>query len=180
MATGKDQVKRLREETGAGVMDCKRALEESKGDFENAKALIKQRGLAKAQTKSDREAKEGIVEAYIHSGGRIGALVELSSETDFVARNPEFRELAKAIAMQVAAMSPKHVSWELLKDDEIKALLEEHGDEKAAKAAAVLMHQPYIKDQSKTIGDLVTALAAQTGENIKVRRIARFELGEAK
>ena len=114
----------------------------------------------------------------VRTGRATPSLVELSSETDFVARNPEFRELAKAIAMQVAAMSPKHVSWELLKDDEIKALLEEHGDEKTAKAAAVLMHQPYIKEQSKTIGDLVTALAAQTGENIKVRRIARFQLGE--
>ena len=119
MATATD-VQRLRSETGAGVMDSKKALEAAKGDFEKA----------------------------------------------------------KAIAMQVAAMSPKHVSWELLKDDEIKALLEEHGDEKTAKAAAVLMHQPYIKEQSKTIGDLVTALAAQTGENIKVRRFVRFEVGE--
>jgi elongation factor Ts len=178
MATARD-VQRLRTETGAGVMDSKKALEAAKGDFEKAKSILKEKGLASATKRGDREAKEGIVEAYIHGGGRIGALVELSSETDFVARNPEFRELAKAIAMQVAAMSPKHVSWELLKDDEIKELLEEHGDEKTAKAAAVLMHQPYIKDQSKTIGDLVTQLAATTGENIKIRRIARFQLGEA-
>src|SRR2546425_1775930 len=153
MATGKDEVKRLREETGAGVMDCKRALEESKGDFENAKALIKQRGLAKAQSKADREAKEGVVEAYVHAGGRIAAMVELSSETDFVARYPEFRELAKEIAMQVAAMDPKDV------------------DE--------LLGQAYIRDDSKTVGELVTGLAASTGENVRIRRFTRFQLGES-
>src|SRR3979490_406617 len=119
MATASD-VQRLRTETGAGVMDSKKALEESKGDFEKAKTILKERGLARAATRGAREGTEGVVEAYIHSNGRIGALVELSSETDFVARNPEFRDLAKAIAMQVAAMSPKPVSWELLKDDENK------------------------------------------------------------
>ena len=153
MATGKDEVKRLREETGAGVMDCKRALEESKGDFEKARALIRERGLAKAQTKSDREAKEGIVEAYVHAGGRIGAMVELSSESDFVARNPQFRELAKEVAMQVAAMDPKDV------------------DE--------LLEQAYIRDASKTIGELVTGIAATTGENVRVRRFKRFQLGQS-
>ena len=153
MATGKDEVKRLREETGAGVMDCKRALEESKGDFERAKALIKERGLAKAQKKSDREAKEGIVEAYVHAGGRIGAMVEVSSETDFVARNPEFRELAKELAMQVAAMDPKDV------------------DE--------LLEQTYIRDASKKVGELVTGIAATTGENVRVRRFKRFQLGQS-
>jgi elongation factor Ts len=177
MATASD-VQRLRAETNAGVMDSKKALEAADGDFEKAKAILKEKGLASAAKRGGREAKEGVIEAYIHSGGRIGALVELSSETDFVSRNPEFRELARAIAMQVAAMKPKHVAWELLKDEEIKALLDEHGDEKTAKAAAVLMHQPYIKDQGKTIGDLVTQLAATTGENIKIKRIARFELGE--
>ena len=153
MATGKDEVKRLREQTGAGVMDCKRALEESKGDFEQAKALIKERGLAKAQKKSDREAKEGIVEAYVHAGGRIGAMVEVSSETDFVARNPEFRELAKELAMQVAAMDPKDV------------------DE--------LLEQAYIRDASKKVGELVTSIAAATGENVRVRRFKRFQLGQS-
>jgi len=153
MATGKDEVKRLREETGAGVMDCKRALEESKGDFERARALIKERGLAKAQKKSDREAKEGIVEAYVHAGGRIGAMVEVSSETDFVARNPEFRELAKELAMQVAAMDPKDV------DD--------------------LLEQAYIRDASKKVGELVTGIAAATGENVRVRRFKRFQLGQS-
>lgn len=153
MANSKDHVKRLREETGAGVMDCKRALDEAKGDFERAKALIKERGLAKAKEKSDREANEGVVEAYVHAGGRIGAMVELSSETDFVARNPDFKGLAKEIAMQVAAMDPTSVDQ--------------------------LLEQPYIRDASKTIGELVTTIAASTGENVRVKRFKRFELGQS-
>src|SRR5204862_5204570 len=153
MANSKDDVKRLREETGAGVMDCKRALDEEKADFSKAKTLIKERGLAKAKEKADREAKEGVVEAYVHAGGRIGAMVELSSETDFVARNPDFRELAKEIAMQVAAMDPKDL------------------DE--------LLEQAYIRDASKTIGELVTGVAATTGENVRVKRFKRFELGQS-
>ncbi len=153
MANTKDDVKRLREETGAGVMDCKRALEETRGDFEKARTLIKDRGLEKAQKKSDREAKEGLVEAYVHAGGRIGAMVELSSETDFVARNPDFQRLAKELAMQVAAMDPKNV------------------DE--------LLEQVYIRDSSKKVGDLVTGIAATTGENVRVRRFKRFQLGQS-
>jgi elongation factor Ts len=153
MASAKDDVKRLREETGAGVMDCKRALDEAKGDFEKARGLIKERGLAKAKEKADREAKEGIVEAYVHAGGRIGAIVELSSETDFVARNPDFRGLAKEIAMQVAAMDPTNVDR--------------------------LLEQPYIRDSSKTIGELVTTIAATTGENVRIKRFKRFELGQS-
>jgi len=153
MASAKDDVKRLREETGAGVMDCKRALDEAKGDFEKARGLIKERGLAKAKEKADREAKEGIVEAYVHAGGRIGAIVELSSETDFVARNPDFRGLAKEIAMQVAAMDPTNVDQ--------------------------LLEQPYIRDSSKTIGELVTTIAATTGENVRIKRFKRFELGQS-
>jgi elongation factor Ts len=153
MANSKDHVKRLREETGAGVMDCKRALDEAKGDFEKAKSLIKERGLAKAKEKADREANEGLVEAYVHAGGRIGAMVELSSETDFVARNPNFKELAREIAMQVAAMDPTDVDQ--------------------------LLGQPYIRDASKTIGELVTGIAATTGENVRVKRFKRFELGQS-
>lgn len=152
MASAQD-VARLRAETGAGVMESKRALEETGGDFERAKALLKERGLAKAAQKSDREAKEGVVEAYVHAGGRIGALVEVSSETDFVARNQDFKDLARNLAMQVAAMDP--------------ATVEE------------LVEQPYIRDQAKTIRDLVSAVAASTGENVQIRRIARFELGKA-
>jgi len=153
MANVRDDVKRLREETGAGVMDCKRALDEAKGNFEKAKGLIKERGLAKAKEKADRDAKEGLVEAYVHAGGRIGAMVELSSETDFVARNPDFKELAREIAMQVAAMDPKDVDQ--------------------------LLGQPYIRDASKTIGELVTGIASTTGENVRVKRFKRFELGQS-
>jgi len=150
---GAQEVAKLRGETGAGVMECKKALQDAADDYETAKALIKERGLARAAKKSDREANQGLVEAYIHGGGRIGALVELSSETDFVARNQDFRDLARDIAMQVAAMEPADVE-ELLK-------------------------QPFIKNTGRTIGDLVTSVAASTGENVHVRRIARFELGQA-
>ena len=134
-------------------MECNRALDETGGDFERAKALIKERGLAKVQKKSDRDAKEGVIESYVHSGNRIGALVELSSETDFVARNQEFKDLAREIAMQVAAMDPKNVEE--------------------------LLGQAYIRDASKTVGELVTTLAASTGENVRVRRFKRFQLGES-
>jgi len=152
MPINAQDVQRLRRESGAGVMDCKHALEDARGDFEKAKALLRERGLEKAQQKSDRKAREGIVYAYVHPGGRIGALVELSSETDFVARHPDFRELAKEIAMQVAAMDPKDV------------------DE--------LLGQAYIREASRTIGELVAGLAASTGENVRVRRFTRFALGE--
>lgn len=147
------EVQRLREETSAGVMDCKRALEDALGDYEKAKALLAERGVASAAKKAGREAKEGIVASYIHSGGRIGALVEVSSETDFVARGDDFQKLAQEIAMQVAAMDPADI-------DELYA-------------------QAYIRDASKTVKDLVTGLAAKTGENLSVRRFQRFALGEA-
>lgn len=172
-------VRRLRADTGAGVMDCKRALEAAGGDLERAKETLRQRGLASAAKRAEREAREGVVEAYIHAGGRVGALVELSSETDFVARNPEFRELARNIAMQVAAMSPQVVSEDELGPEDRARLVKEHGDEKRALESAVLLRQPYIKDSSRTIADLVTALAATTGENVRVRRFARFQLGES-
>ncbi len=146
-------VQRLRSESGAGVMDCKRALEETGGDYAKALALIKERGIQSVAKKSEREAKEGLIASYIHGNGRIGALVELASETDFVSRGDEFRQLAQEIAMQVAAMSP--------------ATVEE------------LLEQPYVRDGSKTIKDLVTAVAATTKENVHVRRIQRFALGES-
>lgn len=146
-------VQRLRSESGAGVMDCKRALEDAGGDYEKALGLLKQRGLESVAKKSGREAKEGLIASYIHSGGRIGALVELASETDFVSRGDDFQKLAQEIAMQVAAMNP--------------ATVEE------------LLEQPYIRDGSKKIKDLVTEVAATTKENVHVRRIQRFALGES-
>jgi len=170
-------VQKLRAETGAGVMDCKRALEEATGDLARARDILRQRGLAAAAKRATRETREGVVESYIHAGGRIGALVELTSETDFVARNPEFRELAKNIAMQIAAMSPLVVSEEDLSAEERAELVREHGDEQRALEAAVLLRQPYIRDGSKTVSDLVSAIAASTGENVRIRRFARFQLG---
>jgi elongation factor Ts len=146
-------VQRLRSESGAGVMDCKRALEETGGDYAKALALIKERGIQSLAKRSEREAKEGVIASYIHSGGRIGALVELASETDFVSRGDEFQKLAQEIAMQVAAMNP--------------ASVEE------------LLEQTYIRDASKTIKELVTAVATSTKENVHVRRIQRFALGES-
>ena len=147
------EVQRLRTETNAGVMDCKRALEDASGDFDKAKALLRERGLASVAKKSGREANEGLVASYIHAGGRVGAIVLIASETDFVARSEEFQKLAQEVAMQVAAMSPKSV-------DELLA-------------------QAYIRDASKTIKDLVTTVAASTKENVHVRRFQRFALGEA-
>ncbi len=147
------EVQRLRAETNAGVMDAKRALEDTQGDYEKAKGLLKERGLARVAKKSDREAKEGAIASYIHAGGRVGALVEIASETDFVARSEEFQQLALEVAMQVAAMAPADI-------DELLA-------------------QSYIREPSKTINDLVTTLAAAVGENVSVRRIQRFALGEA-
>lgn len=178
-ASSAKDVQRLRAETGAGVMDCKKALEESGGDFEKARDVLRQKGLAAAAKRSGREAREGVIEAYIHAGGKIGALVELSSETDFVARGEEFRQLARNIAMQVAAMAPVVVADDELAPETKAELMKEHGDEKKALEAAVLLRQPYIRDNTKTIGDLVTAIAASTGENVRVRRFARFQLGSA-
>ncbi len=146
-------VQRLRNESGAGVMDCKRALEETGGDYAKALALIKERGIQSVAKKSEREAKEGVIASYVHSNRRVGALVELASETDFVSRGEDFQRLAQEIAMQVAAMEPASV------------------DE--------LLEQPYIRDASKKIKDLVTDVAASTKENVHVRRIQRFELGES-
>jgi elongation factor Ts len=146
------EVQRLRAETNAGVMDCKRALEDAQGDFEKAKGLLKQRGLASVKNKSGREAKEGTVASYIHANGRVGAIVEIASETDFVARSEEFQKLAQEVAMQIAAMEPADMD--------------------------ALLRQAYIRDGSKTINDLVTTLAASVGENVSVRRFQRFAVGE--
>jgi len=146
-------VQRLRSESGAGVMDCKRALEDAGGDYEKALGLLKQRGLESVAKKSGREAKEGLIASYIHGNGRVGSLVELASETDFVSRGEEFQKLAREIAMQVVAMEPASV------ED--------------------LLEQPYIRDGSKKIKDLVTEVAATTKENVHVRRIQRFALGES-
>jgi elongation factor Ts len=172
-----DMVKELREKTGAGIMDAKRALEEVGGDMRRAAEIIHHQGLARAEKKAGRQASQGLVEPYIHGGGRIGTLVEVNCETDFVARTPDFQELAHDIAMQVAALNPQYVSA----DDIPRDVLEQRADEVGSKEVAIkqlaLLSQEFIKDGSLTIEDLVKEHIAKLGENIIVRRFARFELG---
>lgn len=167
MAIATEQIRELRDLTGAGIMDCKRALEEAQGDMKKASQAIMAAGIAKAEKKSDREASEGVVESYIHSGSRIGSLVELNCETDFVSRLPEFKKLAHDLTMQIAAMAPKYVDKSEIPD----------GDDSDPEVVC-LMQQSFIKDDSKVMQELVTELAARVGENVRVKRFARFALGD--
>ena len=171
-------VKELRDRTGAGIMDCKRALEETGGNLEKAVELLRQQGIAKAGQKAGREARQGLVDTYIHAGGRIGAMVELNCETDFVARTDDFRGLAHDVAMQVVATNPRYVSPDEVPDTARQAGVQEHGDEKRFLEAEVLLAQPFIRDPRRTIGDLVQEAIAKLGENIIIRRVTRFEVGE--
>ncbi|MDI3340178.1 MAG: translation elongation factor Ts [Sphaerobacter sp.] len=170
-------VKELRERTGAGIMDAKRALEETGGNMDQAAAVLRQRGLDRAEKKASRVASQGLVEAYIHGGGRIGALVEVNCETDFVARTKEFQELAHHIAMQVAAMNPRYVSPDEIPPEVLEEGTREYGDRELFLKQVALLCQPFIKDPKLTIGDLVKDHIARLGENVVVRRFARFELG---
>lgn len=160
-------IKALREETGAGVMDAKRALEEAGGDSAKARAILREKGIAAAAKRAERETSNGVVESYIHAGGRIGVLVEVNCETDFVANTADFRELARNIAMQVAAMNPQVISA----DDPGRGAIEGSDEE------VCLLSQPFIRDGSKTIANLIQDTIAKTGENVRVRRFVRFELG---
>lgn len=160
------QIKVLREESGAGIMECRNALAETGGDKAKALEILQKQGLIKAKKSEGRVAKQGLVEAYIHAAGRIGALVEVNCETDFVARTEEFKKLAHEIAMQVAAMSPEFISRDCVAES---ANIE---FEKVC-----LMLQPYIKDPTKTVQDIISEVIAKTGENIKVSRFSRFQLG---
>jgi elongation factor Ts len=160
-----DLIKELRERSGAGIMDCKRALEATAGSLDKAAALLVEQGIARAEKKADRATAQGLVESYIHAG-RIGALVEVNCETDFVARTDEFKNLVHEIAMHIAATSPKVVSEE-----------EYSEDMQGSKEENVLLLQPYVRDPSKTIRQLITETIGKTGENIQIRRFARFELG---
>ena len=190
-------VKRLRDMTGAGMMDCKRALEESSGDIDGAVDVLRKKGLASAAKRAGRQAKEGVVDAYIHGDGRIGVLVEVNTETDFVARTEDFRRLAREIALQVAARDPRWVSREDVPEDVVageRKIYEEQarttgkpdnviqkivdGKLEAYYKEFVLLDQPYIREDTKTDKELVDELAAKVGENVVVRRFARFRLGE--
>jgi elongation factor Ts len=177
MVVTANQVKELREKSGAGIMECKRALEQVEGDIAKAIDLLKQQGLAKADKKTGRAASQGLIEPYIHGAGRIGAIVEVNCETDFVARTPEFRDLAHNLAMQVAATSPSYVSIGHVPAGAWADLETEHGDREKAAAAVVLLEQPFIKDPKLTIRDLIRERIGKLGENIVVRRFARFEVG---
>jgi elongation factor Ts len=162
-----ERIKALRDLTGAGVMDCKRALQETGGDQERAQELLRQRGADKVMKRASEATHEGIVDAYIHSGGRIGALVQVNCESDFVARTEEFRALAHELAMQVAAMNPLYLSREEM--PQTNNLIPEE---------VCLLQQPFIKDPSRTVQDRITEVGAKTGENIRVRRFIRLALGQ--
>ncbi len=167
MAVTVDEIKALRQITGAGVMDSKRALEEASGDIKKAEELLRQQGIASAAKKANRATNQGLVESYIHSGGRIGAIVEVNCETDFVARTEDFKELAHSLAMQVAAMSPAYVDESAVPEDET-----------VDPAQDCLLQQPFIRDPGKTVQELVNETVGKLGENVRVRRFTRFSLGE--
>jgi len=161
-----EQVKELRQKTGAGVMDCKKALTETGGNFDKACEIITERGLAIAKKKSERTAEQGVIECYVHTGNHLGVMLEINCETDFVARTADFKELAHNIALQISAMAPLYITKEDI-----------HAGDKSDPAAVCLLSQPFIKDPAKSIQDIITETIAKTGENIKVRRFVRFELG---
>ena len=195
MAISAAMVKELREMTGAGMMDCKKALTETNGDFDKAVDFLREKGLAGAQKKSGRIAAEGIVESYIH-GGRIGVLIEVNSETDFVAKNEEFKSFVKDMAMQVAASKPRYVTKEEVPQEDIdkeraflihQAMMENEGknmDEAKSRMIAEkkvegrMENQPFIREPKMTVNEILTNLIAKIGENIKIRRFVRFEVGE--
>lgn len=162
-----DMVKNLRAKIGAGVMECRNAITEAGGDLEKAEAILKAKGLARAEKKAGRVTAQGVVDAYIHAGGRVGAMVELNTETDFVAKTDQFRALAHELAMQVAALSPKYIG-----DGDVPAGAEI--DEKQD----CLLKQAYIRDTTKSIQDVISETIAKVGENIRVKRFVRFVLGE--
>jgi elongation factor Ts len=192
-----NMVKELRDRTGAPFLDCKKALEEVRGDVEKATEILRIKGVAKASKKVGRETPEGVITSYIHAGGKIGVMVEVNCETDFVGRNEEFQRLAKEIAMQIAAANPRFISREdvpesvLLKEKEIiKAQVMESGKSESVAdkivqgklekfyEEACLLEQSYIRDPKTKIRDLLSSMIAQVGENIVVRRFIRYQLGE--
>ena len=196
MAISAELVKELRERTGAGFMDCKKALTEADGDLDKAIALLRERGLAAAAKKSGREAREGLVSSYIHTGGRVGVLIEVNCETDFVARTDEFQKLVRDLAVQVAGLAPLYVDQDSIPPDELEArkaeLLKDETVQKKPEnireqivdgqlkkwfAQVCLVDQPF-RDEERTVGDLITERIATIGENIRVRRFVRYALGE--
>jgi elongation factor Ts len=198
MAITTEQVKKLREMTGAGILDCQKALTAANGDMDKAMDILREKGLAAAQKRADRQASEGMLELYSHSGGRIGVMVELNCETDFVARADEFRKLAHELALQIAATAPIYIREEDIPTEVLEhekmiyeakareegkpaAILERivEGNLNKYKDETVLLRQPYIRDESLTIQKLINEKVVALGENVVVRRFVRWVLGEA-
>ena len=174
MAASLDAIKELREATSCGVIDCKKALEQAGGDMDQAKELLKQRGLELAAKKSGRAANDGRVEMYVHPGNKMAVLVQVSCETDFVAKNEDFIQFSKDVAMQIGAMSPRYVKEGDIPED----VLASCEDPKVFVKEACLMNQAFIKDQKKTIQDYLNEIVAKIGENIFVNRFVRYKVGE--
>jgi elongation factor Ts len=190
-------VKDLRDRTGAGFMDCKKALAETDGDIDAAIEYLKEKGVAKAADKAGREARDGLVASYIHAGGKLGVLIEVNSETDFVARNEDFQKLVRDIAMQVAGMAPEYVTIDAIPAEVIEAkkaelLADEATQKKPEEIRAkivegqlnkwykeVVLYEQIFRDTEITVGELVTEAVSRIGENIRVRRFVRYQLGEA-
>lgn len=196
-AISAEMVKRLRDITGAGMMDCKRALQDANGDTDKAQELLRQKGLASFGKRAGRQASEGLVDAYIHSEGRIGVLVEVNCETDFVARTDDFKRLAREVAMQIAATDPRWIGREDVPEDVVEGerkIYQEQaratrkpesvieriasGKLEAFYKQTVLLDQPYIREDSKTVGELIKEVGSKVGENVVVRRFARFAVGK--
>ncbi len=191
-----EEIKALREATSAPMLDCRKALVDAEGDPDKAKALLIERGASQAAKKAERTAKEGLIASYVHAGGKIGALVEVNSETDFVARNPKFVELSRDVAMHVAAMSPQYLDRESVPPEVVAELREEFAaGVPAGKPAEIgakivdgklnkwfeehcLLEQPFVKDDAITIGDLIHRSVGALGENIRIRRFTKYALGE--
>jgi elongation factor Ts len=190
-AISTEMLKELRTRTGAGIVDCRNALQQAGGDLEKAVEILRAKGLATAEKKAARTAGEGLVETYIHTGGKLGAMVEVNCETDFVARTDEFKRLARDVAMQVAAAAPRYVSREEIPAEAVEEQRTRLAVDLAGKPAAalegrlekwygevVLLDQPFIKDEARRIRDVITEAVARIGENIQVRRFARFKIGD--
>jgi elongation factor Ts len=192
--TTAQQVNDLRAQTGAGLMDCKRALVETKGNVEEAITILRKKGAASAAKRADREAKEGLIESYIHVGGKVGVLIEVNCETDFVARNDDFKALVRNLGMHIAAANPLYVSRDQVPEAEIAAERDIAAAQVAGKppaavqkivegkldkyfATVALLDQPYVKVPEKSVKEIITEAIAKTGENIQVRRFVRYQLG---
>ena len=198
MAITTEQIKELRGATGAGILDCRKALEQANGDYEKAVDVLREKGLAKAAKRADKEASEGVIELYSHGNGRVGVMVEINCETDFVGRSEDFRYFAHEVALQIAAAAPSYVKEEDIPEEALErerdvaaARARDEGKPEAVlprivdgriekfKDETVLLRQAYIRDESKTIANMLQELVVKTGENLVIRRFERWELGES-